>query len=164
MTEISYSPFDLKIAEQHLKKLLKHYKIKVYQWSVGPNGKAYYDLKQIKIPHPTDIQRFCVAMHEIGHVVKGKSSKLYRSEYNAEMFALEQAALFNWDTSTYRERARWYVIMNIAKGYCRKLNLDSIEQDVKDFCQINFEEWKGKRVFVRRNTDTKKCTIEFTEL
>jgi hypothetical protein len=38
--------------------------------------------------------------------------------------------------------------MCIAKGHVRKLNLDKIEPHIKDFCGIDFETWKGKKVFV----------------
>lgn len=149
MSEIK--PFDPVLAEKHLKKMLKHYKITRVNWSISSSGWARIDTKEVKIPKPTDIDRFCVAMHELGHIIKGACKRdmpLFRSEYIAECFALEQAALFNWDITLYKERARRYVIMCISKGHCRGLNLDSIEQEIKNFCAIDFELWKGNRVFV----------------
>ncbi len=162
--------FDKEIAKAHLDKLLKHYKIKVVSWSKSSVGWAIVNKKEVKIPEPTDIDRFCVAMHELGHVIKSACKadmKLYKSEFIAESFAFEQAALFNWDITDYKERARRYVIMCVAKGHCRKLNLDIIEQDVLDFCAIDFESWKGKKVFVSGwGKDTYKyepLTISFEE-
>jgi len=144
--------FNKEIAEKHLQKLLKQYKITVVKWSASSCGRAWVSIKEVKIPHATTIDRFCVAMHELGHVIKGASKskmKLYQSEFIAEMFAIEQAELLGFDCTDYKERARRYIIMNIAKGYCRKLNLSTIEQEVKDFCKIDFNEWAGKKVFVR---------------
>lgn len=143
--------FNKEKAEQHLQQLLKRYKIKVVKWSATSCGRAWVSKKEVKIPHATNIDRFCVAMHELGHVIKDASKrkmKLYQSEFIAEKFAFEQCELLGFDCSDYRERARRYMIMNIAKGYCRKLNLGTIEQEVKDFCKIDFKEWEGKKVFV----------------
>jgi hypothetical protein len=154
---MAYTPFSPDLAEKYLKHLLKHYRIKVRAWSIGSNGRAWHDSREVKIPRPTDIDRFCIAMHELGHIINNgdkRRMKLYRSEFIAETYAIKQAADFNWDVTEYRERARWYLIMNVAKGHCRKLNLDSIEDDVRDFCQIDFNEWRGKKVFVRRYKDS----------
>lgn len=141
--------FDEEKANNHLKKLLRQYKIKVTKWSIGSCGRAWPSIKKIKIPKPTDIDRFCVCMHEIKHVIDGISGKLYQREYFCEKFAIEQAELLNFDCTQYKERARRYVIMCIAKGYCRKLNLLKIDPEIKEFCAINFKEWKDKKVFIR---------------
>ena len=140
--------FDQEKAEQHLKKLLRQYKIKVVKWSVGSNGRAWFIRKEIKIPQPTNTDRFCIGMHEIKHIIDGHWGKLYEREFACETFAIEQAVQLGFDVSEYRERARRYIIMNIAKGYCRKLNLSKIDPKIKDFCNIDFAEWEGKKVFV----------------
>lgn len=140
--------FNKEKAEQHLNKLLKQYKIKVVKWSAGSNGRAWWTKKEVKIPHPTNIDRFCVCMHEIKHIIDGKWGNLYQREFACEMFAIEQAAELGFDASEYRERARRYIIMNIAKGYCRKLNLSKLEPSIKEFCNIDFSEWEGKKVYV----------------
>jgi len=140
--------FNKEKAEQHLSKLLKQYKIKVIKWSVSSCGKAWFNRKEVKIPKPTNIDRFCVCMHEIKHIIDGYKGKLYQREFACEMFAIEQANELGFDTTQYRERARRYIIMNIAKGYCRKLNLAKLETEVIEFCGIDFSEWEGKKVFV----------------
>lgn len=154
-----YVPFNETVAKNYINYLLNHYKIKVVSWSKSSCGRAYINRKEVKIPAPTDIDRFCVALHEIGHIVLGRSNRVYRTEYEAEKFALEHASYFYFDTREYTERARWYIVMNVSKGYCRRLNLDTIEQDVIDFCRIDFNEWKGKKVFVKRNKDYNKNQI-----
>lgn len=141
--------FNTDIAENHLKKLLKQYKIKVVKWSVASCGRANWVNKTVKIPRPTDLDRFCVGMHEIKHIIDGYSGKLYQREYACEKFAIEQAELLGFDEiETYGERARRYIIMAIAKGHCRGLNLNKIEPEIKRFCNIDFSEWEGKKVFV----------------
>lgn len=140
--------FDKEKAEQHLKKMLRHYKIKVVKWSVSSCGRAYISAKEVKIPRPTDIDRFGVCMHEIKHIIDGIWGKLYQREFACEKFAIEQGQALGFDMSLYAERARRYIIMNIAKGYCRKLNLANIEPEIRNFCNIDFSEWNGHKVFV----------------
>lgn len=140
--------FDQKKAENHLKSLLRRYKIKVKQWSVGSNGRAWPDAQLVKIPKPTDVDRFCVGMHEIKHIIDGIEKKLYQREYACEMFAIEQAESLGFDCADYKERARRYIIMNIAKGHCRRLDLSKIEPEIREFCQVDFGKWVGRKVFV----------------
>ncbi len=140
--------FDKTIAEAHLNKMLKQYNIKVVKWSVSSCGRAYPSFKQVKIPEPIDVGRFCVAMHEIKHVIDGIWGKLYQREFACEMFAIEQAESLGFDATMYKERARRYVIMNIAKGHARKLDLSKIEHNISEFCNIDFSKWKHKKVFV----------------
>ncbi len=147
--KVSYMGFNQQLAESHLNKLLKLYKITVKQWSKSSCGRAWPSKHEIKIPHPTDVDRFCVCMHEIKHVIDGRWGKLYEREYACEMFAINAAELLGFDVTTYRERARRYIIMNIAKGYCRGLSLGNISSEIKRFCQIDFKEWEGNSVYVQ---------------
>lgn len=158
-----FTPFDPVIAGKHLLQMLQTHDISITQWSAGPNGRAWVQSNQVKVPKPTDIERFCVAMHELGHCIKGASKykmKLYKSEFIAEMFAIEQAEQFNWDVTNYKKRAKGYVIMCIAKGHCRKLNLDNIEPEIKKFCGVDFKKWKGKKVFVSNWGNDKELNID----
>jgi len=143
--------FNKDIAESYINKLLNHYKIKVVSWSKTDCGRAWVSSKEVKIPKPTNLMRFCIALHEIGHIVEDATKskmKLYQSEYKAEQFAIREAKSLGFDTTEYEKNARGYVTMCIAKGHARKLNLDKIEPNIKDFCGIDFETWKGKKVFV----------------
>lgn len=139
--------FNTDTAKKHLNKLLRQYRIRVAKWSKGANGRAWSN-HTVKIPSPTDVERFCVCMHEIKHVIDGFSGKLYQREYACEIYAIEQAQLLGFDTSEYEVRAKGYVTMCISKGFCRGLNLDSIEPHIKEWCGVDFDQWKGKRVFV----------------
>jgi len=157
--------FNQEKAEQHLKMMLKRYKIKVIKWSKGSCGRAYIGRKEIKIPKPTNTDRFCVCMHEIKHIIDGFWGKKYQMEYSCDMFAIEQAEELGFDAIEYRERARRYVIMNISKGYVRRLNLNNIDNAIREFCNIDFSEWEGKKVFVsgwgRCVRDGKLLSIQF---
>ncbi len=140
--------FDEKLATKHLNSFLKTYKIKVCKWSVTDCGRAYISKKEIKIPKPTNVIRFCICMHEIKHIIDGNKGKLYQKEFACEKFAIEQAESLGFDCSIYKEIARRYVVMNIAKGFCRGLNLKNIEPEIIKFCNVDFSSWEYKRVFV----------------
>ena len=150
-----------------INQLLTEHKITVVKWSKSSCGRACVDKRLIKIPKPTNIDRFCVCLHEIGHIVKQatkRKMKLYQSEFLAESYVFEIAEKLQIDVSSYKERARRYVIMNIAKGYCRGLNLNTINPEVKKFCDIDFSAWEGKKVFVKNwgsKSYTKPLEIEF---
>lgn len=141
--------FDIEKATKHLNGLLIHYKIKVIKWSASSCGRANFLKKEIKIPKPTDVDRFCVCMHEIKHIIDGGGGKLYQREYACEMFAIEQAELLGFNCEIYKERARRYVIMAIAKGHCRRcFDFSKLESKISKFCNIDFSEWENKKVFV----------------
>ncbi len=141
--------FDKDKANEHLNKFLKIYKIKVIRWSASSSGYANPVLKEVKIPKPTDVDMFCVCMHEIKHIIDGKWGRLYQREYACEKFAIEQAESLGFNCQIYKERARRYVIMAIAKGHCRKpFDFSKLEPEIYDFCKIDFSEWENKKVFV----------------
>lgn len=140
--------FDQQIAEKHINSLLKNYKIKVVKRSKSSCGRANSSTHEVIIPHPTDVDRFCVCLHEIKHIIDGTKGKLYQREYACEKYAIEEAEKLGFDTSMYRERARRYVILCISKAHCRHLNLKEIPQEIKDFCNIDFSTWESRNVFV----------------
>lgn len=144
--------FNKTIAQEHLNQMLTEHQINVVKWSTTSCGLAWIDKRDVKIPKPTNIDRFCLSMHELGHIIEKAGRKYmhaYEAEYYAEIFAFKQAENLGFDYTNYKERARRYVIMTIAKGYCRGLNIDNINQEIKDFCNIDFNLWKGNKVFIR---------------
>lgn len=153
--------FDQEIAWEHLNKLVRFYKIDIYKWSVTNCGLAYQKTKnrpaRIKIPKPTNILRFCIALHEVGHIARGVKGPNYITEYNAEMFAISEAQKLGFDTSEYEEDARFYIIMNINKAFRRKLNLSKIPKEIQDFCKVDFSKWENKDIWVNRKD--RKITI-----
>lgn len=129
-------------------QLLKKHKIKVKKWSTSSCGRAYFQTRMVKIPNPTDVDRFCVCLHEIEHILHGKKGKSYEQEYACEMFAINTAKQHGFNVTGYQERARRYIIMCIAKAHCRGLNVGNIDHQIKHFCNINFNTWQGKKVHV----------------
>lgn len=132
-------------AENHLNKLLKFYNIRVKAWSKSSCGYASQTGREIKIPKPTNIDRFCVALHEVGHIRNGFKGLNYIQEYNAEQYAINEAKKFGVDVSEYEDRAKWYVIYNICRGFRRKLKVENIPKEIKNWCGIDFDIWEEKR-------------------
>jgi len=161
--------YDQKIAEKHLKKLLKHYKIHVYQWSKSSCGKAYYKQKRIKIPHPTDVDRFAVCMHEIKHVIDGCGKFSFEDEFKADKFALEQIRELGFEgEKEWLSRMRWHVLSRIAMAHNRRLDHKNISDEIKEFFKdVDFSYWVGKKIFVSRDKDDPKgyklhASVNFT--
>ena len=137
--------------ETYVNNLLRFHNIKVRQWSVQSCGRAYINRKEVKIPKPTNADRFGVCIHEIKHIIDGNIKPSYYAEYRCEQFALMHMRMINLpehEITMYKNRARGYVISKIAKAHARKLNLDKISKEVIEFCNMDFSNWKGKNVFV----------------
>lgn len=145
--------YNKKIAEAHLTSLIKKYNIEVKEWRKTSSGSACLSSRSIAIPKPVDIDSFCVALHECGHVIKNTSKRkmpLYKSEFIAEKFAIEQAELLGFNACSYKERARRYIIMNISVSHFRnQVDVLKIPKEIREFCKIDFSTWKDKKVFVR---------------
>lgn len=161
--------YDQKIAEKHLKKLLRHYKIHVYQWSKSSCGRAYYKQKRIKIPHPTNPDRFCVCMHEVKHIIDGAGRFSFEDEYNADKFALEQLRELGFDgEKEWISRMKWHVLSRIAMAHNRRLDHKNISKEIRDFFpEVDFSYWVGKKIFVSRNKESEKgyklhASVKFT--
>lgn len=139
---------DVKKMTQIVDALLKEHGLTVRKHSVGANGRAFSD-KSLIIPYPTNVEKFCVCLHEIGHhAARAMSGAVWKKEYKAEQYALTIAKQHGFDVSDYEVRAKRYVLLNIAKGLARNLNLDKVDAVVKEFVssEVNIEEWKGKKV------------------
>jgi hypothetical protein len=147
--------FDKKIAEKHLKKLLKRYNIHVYAWSKSSCGKAFYAQKRIKIPHPTNTDRFAVCMHEIKHIIDGKGKFSFEDEYRADKFALEQIQLLNFDgAEDWIKRMKFHVLSRIAMAHNRRLDHKNINKEIRDFFRdVDFKMWENNKVFVKHSKE-----------
>jgi len=145
--------FDKKLAEEELKKLLKKYKIHVYKYSTTSCGIAWFGKqRRIKIPKPTNIDRFGVCMHEIKHIIDQRNSefgkRVFEREYACDKFALEKIRELGFDDKEWVLRMRWHITMMISKAYCRKLNLDTIFKDLLKDIDLDIEEWRNKNIFI----------------
>ena len=161
--------FDQKIAEKHLKKLLRHYKIHVYQWSKSSSGHAYYNQRRIKIPHPTDVDRFAVCMHEIKHIIDGNGKFRFEEEFKADMYALEQIELLGFDGGKeWIHRSKWHILSRIAMAHNRGLDHKNISKEIRDFFpEVDFSYWVGKKIFVSLDKKSEKgyklhASVNFT--
>lgn len=164
MTELKR--FDKKQAELHFNKLLKEHKIKVIGWSATSSGRAWKNKREIKVPKPTNIDRYAVCLHEIFHVISRKGSKSFEKEFYCDMYArsvlIEQGyCVIAWD-----KRIRWHVLSRIAMAHNRGLNHSNIKTEIRDFLSdIDFSLWIGKKVFVGHKfyKSSNPDDIEFTK-
>lgn len=158
--------FNKKDAEQYISKLLKKHKIAVYGWSTTSCGRANVKGKMIKIPKPTNIDRFAVCLHEIFHVIGRKGSKSFEKEFYCDMYARERLIELGYDTIAWDKRTKWHVLSRIAMAHNRGLSHSNINADIRAFfSEIDFTKWIGNKIFVghKYSKTIDPNDIEFTQ-
>lgn len=128
--------------------LLVEHGITVEKWMRGACGRAHFKNRSVRIPKSVDVERFCVSLHEIGHIVKQAVKSrmpLWKSEYVAEMFAIDTAKSHGVDTSKYEKRACGYIAMNLAKGFRRGLVLERVDEAVLRFAGVDKSVWNENK-------------------
>lgn len=141
--------FDKVKAQNHLSKLLKQYKIKVIGYSTTSCGYARWRSREIKIPRPTNTDRFCVCMHEIKHIIDGDKGKRFEQEFDCDMYALLQAKMMAFGIKEWEKRMRWHSLSRIAMAHNRGYDISNLRSDIKSFFkEVNWSKWRGSRVFV----------------
>lgn len=141
--------FDKQFAEQYINKLLKKHKITVYAWSSTSCGRARIKSKMIKIPKPTNVDRFGVCLHEIFHIIGRKGSKSFEKEFYCDMYARRIIAELEYDTTDWDKRTKWHILSRIAMAHNRGLNHEKINSEIRDFFkEIDLNKWIGNKVFV----------------
>lgn len=158
--------FDKKIAESYINKLLKKHKITVYAWSTTSCGRARKKSKSIKIPKPTNIDRFGVCLHEINHIISRKGSTSFEKEFYCDMYARNILIELGYDTTEWDRRTKWHILSRIAMGHNRGLNHNKINSEIREFFkEIDFNKWINKKVFVGHEyyKTTNPKTIELNE-
>lgn len=143
--------FDQKKAEAYLQQELKWYGIKVIEWSKSSCGKAWYQTKKIKIPKPTDIDRFAVCMHEIKHIIDGRIKTTFEREFICDMYALDKIRELGFEDGAeeWIKRTKWHILHKIAKAFNRGLKIKNISKQIRDFFpEIDFNTWQFKSVYV----------------
>jgi hypothetical protein len=150
---IKIKNFDEKEATQIMNKYLKQYKIKVIQWSSSSCGYAYtkrdkQGYYRIKVPKPTNADRFGVVMHEIYHCIdSGFTKPSYLAEFKCDKFALDRLQEMNLDTTIWEKRMRWHILSRIAMATNRgHKNINKVVEDY--YPDVDFNSWYGKKVFV----------------
>jgi len=161
------SNYNQEDAEAYLQKLIKQYNIKVVQRSKSSCGWASFEENEIKIPYPTDVDRFGVCLHEISHILdgdtrNGKSTKRYEQEFYCDMYARNILIEFGYDTTKWDQRTRWHILSATARATNRgvkKIN----EEIVEYFDDVNFNDWYGKKVWVGAQRDFSNVTIDIKD-
>jgi len=155
--------FDKKQAEDILNKYLDRYNITVYQWSVTSCGRAYYKDKRIKIPKPTNIDRFSVCLHEIKHIIDGRIKPRYISEFRCDKFALDIINDLGWDTEYVRARMKWHVLSRVAMATNR--GLKKIDPLITNYYNdIDFDDWYRHKIFVSPKRQAKKSEPKYWDI
>jgi hypothetical protein len=151
--EIKIKNFDEKQATDIMNKYLKQYKIQVIKWSSSSCGYAYTKRNKegyyrIKVPKPTDSDRFGVVMHEIYHCIdSGFTKPSYLAEFKCDKFALDNLKEMNLDTTIWEKRMKWHILSRVAMATNR--GHKNINKDVENFYpDVDFKSWYGKKVFV----------------
>lgn len=152
--------FNQEIAQQYIDNLIAQHKIKVVQYSVSSCGWANWNTREIKIPHPTNVDRFCVGIHEIKHIIDGNKGNRFQQEFDCDMFALQHAELLGMDTTLWKRRMRWHSLSRIAMAMNRKMLASKIPVYIKEyFSDIDFNTWEGKKIFVGSDKKWEKITV-----
>jgi hypothetical protein len=100
--------------EKWIKDELKENKVRVHRWGKFHEDETYYayfDSRRVYIPRPECTYSLLIALHEIGHLVKGNHKYGYIAEYKAEMWAMDTAL------SKYRIKNKKYEISSKAYVY-----------------------------------------------
>lgn len=140
--------FDKKEAIQYVTALCKKHRIKVVKWSSTSCGQANKKAREIKIPSPTNVDRFAVCLHEIFHIIGRKGSSSFEKEFYCDKYALDTLVELGYATDGWIKRMKWHVLRCLAMAHNRGLNHDKINQEIRDFfSEIDFSTWKGKKVF-----------------
>jgi hypothetical protein len=156
--------FNQEKAEERVNSLIKQYKIKVIARSKGSSGYAHFDKNEMKIPYPTNVDRFAVCLHEIHHIIagetqNGKKLKRYEQEFYADMYARNILEEFNYNTTEWDRRTQWQILSRVAMATNR--GCKEVNQEVANyFYYIDFSKWFGKKVFVGADKTFVNQTIE----
>jgi hypothetical protein len=158
--------FNKKDAKQYITKLLKKHKIEVYGWSATSCGRAKIKKKMVKIPEPTNVDRFAVCLHEIFHIIGRKGSKSFEKEFYCDMYAKNILIELGYETAAWDKRTKWHILSRIAMAHNRGLNHSGINAEIREFfSEIDFTKWIGKKVFVgyKYSKTIDPNDIEFTQ-
>lgn len=127
--------------------LILEYKIKVKNWRSTNSGYAYYDSWEVEIPKPISLSKFMTCAHEIGHLVKDKSTNpMWYSEYLATKYAIDLCNLHQIDISKKEMRNNTNYLL-----YClaydlreNKVDINKISEHVFNYANIDMKLWRKK--------------------
>lgn len=150
--------FNQKQAETYLNKLIKQHKIKISERSKSSCGWAIWETREIKIPYPSDIDRFGVCLHEVKHIIDGDTGKRYQQEFWCDLYALNILKEFGYDTAYWETRMRWHVLSRVAMATNRGVKV--VDKEITHYYKdVDFTKWIGKKVFVGADRKFNNITI-----
>lgn len=137
---------DETIYREILNNYLKTYNVTVEKWLKSLNGTSESDFEStVKIPYPKTAYKFLIGLHEIGHIVHGRSRHSYLTEYRAERFAITIGEAYNIKCKKYVEDAKHYVFKHLIYELNNNLlSYDNIDETVLQWLDINIEDIKCK--------------------
>lgn len=157
--------YDQKFAQDYLNQLMSKHKIFVREYSQNSSGRAWFNSRQIRVPKPTNVDRFGVYLHEIKHIIDGRWGLSYEREFACDMYALSTIKAFGYEHREWEKRCNWHSLQCIAKAFNRGLKISSIPYEIIEyFSEIDFSDWYGKKVYIRYDHSHKTLwgyTIEF---
>lgn len=74
---------------------------------------ANIESNSVCIPVPVDDYSFYLAMHEIGHIVKGEGYWSHKMEYYAEQWALAKCIKYGYYSEKFEAEAKEYVLCHM---------------------------------------------------
>jgi hypothetical protein len=118
-----------------VKSELKRHDVRVHRWrkfNWEETYFAYFDSRRVSIPIPECKYSLLIALHEIGHIVKGERLYAYLAEYQAEKWAMETAqSKYGITYKKYENSAKEYVYQHLLEDVVfRMLPLNKIQRKV----------------------------------
>lgn len=105
------------IYKQWIVEQLDKHNVRVHRWRKfdwDETYYAYFDSRRVKIPIPECRYSLLIALHEIGHIVKGERTYGYLAEYHAEKWALHTAkSEYGITYKRYEQSAKVYVYTHL---------------------------------------------------
>ena len=121
--------------------LCQKYNIIVERGSNG-RGKALHDTRTIRIPTNLGKQGFLIALHEVGHIVHGPVSPVWKGEILAERFAVKTARRFGVSVGPKQLDRMWeYISYAVGKAVRRGLKRVPSRLTRKNFMSFNLEKY-----------------------
>jgi hypothetical protein len=115
------------------------------------------DEKEVLIPKPTDIYKFMVCLHEIGHCVKGLRKLFHVEEYVAECWAIATAKKYGIESTMYEKKAASDLIKAIKSDIAAgKIHLHKINPEIKSWIKKRGIKYEIKKLRKLRSDNSNR--------
>jgi hypothetical protein len=133
--------------EKWIRNELKENKIRVHRWGEFNDDETYYayfESRRVYIPRPICTYSLLIALHEIGHLVRGNHKYGYIAEYEAEMWAINTALKkYNIKNKKYETSSKVYVYENLLEDIVfRFLPLHKIQKRIIKWIGVSLHKIK----------------------